>query len=328
MSRRLTLPRETLHHLLVRANEHHGSGCPAGGLGDPPELSADQRYCRDLTRREAANFYWGFVALPKPQRMAIYALYSFAREVDDEIDLTPGGYPDAGTDAAVAAAIDADRFKRHRERLERCFMGSADDPVMRVLTHIVVHYGIPQEDLEALIRGVEMDLRVTRYESWEHLRSYCQLVASSVGRMCVRIFGFSDPAALDFADDLGVAMQVANVLRDVREDMDMGRIYLPQDELRKFGVSEQALIVGEPVPGWEPLMRYQIERAHHLFESGLRVTTVIPRRAAACVLTMAGIYQAIVADIERDPYLPLKQRASLSSKEKLSVMLRSWLQAV
>jgi len=140
--------------------------------------------------------------------------------------------------------------------------------------------------------------------------------------------GSTDPAALEFADDLGVAMQLANILRDVREDVDMGRIYLPQDELRAFGVSEQALLAGEPVAGWEPLIRYELDRAHQLFKSGLRVTAVIPRRAAACVLTMAGIYQAIVADIERDPYLPLRQRASLSSREKLSVMLRSWLQAV
>jgi len=285
-----------------------------------------------LTRREAANFYWGFVALPKPQRLAIYALYSFAREVDDEVDLSPNGHAHAGAHAAVAPVIPSghpgSRFEYHQARLERCFGGNADDPVMRVLMHVVAHYGIPKEDLEALIRGVETDLLVTRYASWEQLRSYCRLVASSVGRMCVRVFGFTDPAALEFADDLGVAMQLANILRDVREDVDMGRIYLPQDELRAFGVSEQALLAGEPVAGWEPLIRYELDRAHQLFKSGLRVTAVIPRRAAACVLTMAGIYQAIVADIERDPYLPLRQRASLSSREKLSVMLRSWLQAV
>jgi 15-cis-phytoene synthase len=325
MSRRLTLPRETLHNLLTWTDAQEDTV-------EPPQLSADQLYCRDLTRREAANFYWGFVALPKPQRLAIYALYSFARQVDDEVDLSPNGYTHAGTHAALASLTPgdrpSDRFEYHQARLERCFAGSADDPVMRVLTHVVIQYGIPKQDLEALIRGVEMDRRVTRYESWEQLRSYCRLVASSVGRMCVRVFGFTDPAALDFADDLGVAMQLANILRDVREDMDMGRIYLPQDELREFGVSEQALMAGEPMAGWEPLMRYELDRAHRLFNSGLRVTAVIPRRAAACVLTMAGIYQAIAADIERDPYLPLRRRASLSSREKLSVMLRSWLQAV
>ena len=298
--------------------------------GRPATLSADEQYCQDLTRREAANFYWGFVALPRPQRSAVYALYSFARQVDDEVDL--GG--SVGAEGALSGGTGADRFALIRDRVERCFTGRADDPVMRVLAHVVDRYGIPREDLEALIHGVEMDLRVSRYQSWEELQTYCRLVASSVGRMCVRIFGFSDLVALEYADDLGVAMQVANILRDVREDMERGRIYLPQDDLQRFGVSERSLMASRGVwhtpveAGWEPLMRHQIARAKNLFASGLRVTEVIPRRAAACVLTMAGIYQAIVAAIEHDPYLPLRRRAALSSREKLSVMLKSWLQAL
>jgi 15-cis-phytoene synthase len=292
--------------------------------GRPATLSADEQYCQDLTRREAANFYWGFVALPRPQRSAIYALYSFARQVDDEVDL--GGA--AGAEDARSGGTGTDRFALMRDRVERCFTGRAEDPVMRVLAHVVDRYRIPREDLEALIHGVEMDLRVSRYQSWEDLQTYCRLVASSVGRMCVRIFGFSDLVALEYADDLGVAMQVANILRDVREDMERGRIYLPQDELRRFGVSERSLMTRGREAGWEPLMRHQIARAKNLFASGLRVTEVIPRRAAACVLTMAGIYQAIVAEIEHDPYLPLRRRAALSRREKLSVMLKSWLQAL
>jgi phytoene synthase len=145
--------------------------------------------------------------------------------------------------------------------------------------------------------------------------------------MCVHIFGFSDPMAIEYADELGVAMQLANILRDVREDASMGRIYLPLDELVTFGVPEAVLTTGEPVKEWEPFARFEIDRAKGLFERGLRVTQLIPRRAAACVLTMSGIYQAILTEIERDPYLPLKRRASLSGKEKLAVMMRSWLQA-
>jgi phytoene synthase len=292
--------------------------------GRPATLSADEQYCQDLTRRAAANFYWGFVALPRPQRSAVYALYSFARQVDDEVDL--GGA--TGAEGAPSGGTGTDRFELIRDRVERCFTGRADDPVMRVLAQVVDRYCIPRAELEALIHGVEMDLRVSRYESWEDLQTYCRLVASSVGRMCVRIFGFSDLAALEYADDLGVAMQVANILRDVREDMERGRIYLPQAELRRFGVSERSLMTSSREAGWEPLMRHQIARAKNLFASGLQVTEVIPRRAAACVLTMAGIYQAIVAAIEHDPYLPLRRRAALSSREKLSVMLKSWLQAL
>lgn len=287
-------------------------------------MSEDERFCRDLTRREAANFYWGFITLPRPRRLAIYALYSFARQVDDEVDLINHG---AGRDAHPNGAS-PDLFKPHRERIARCYAGRADDPVMRVLAEVVTEYGIPREELEALVDGVEMDLRVTRYASWEQLRSYCRLVASSVGRMCVRIFGFSNPAALDHADDLGVAMQLANILRDVREDMGLGRVYLPQDELRRFGVGEQIPLGGAPAPGWNNLMRYEIERARRLFDSGLRVTREIPLRPAACVFTMAGIYQAIMDQIASDPSLPLTRRASLSGRGKLAVMARSWLQAV
>lgn len=290
-------------------------------------MSEDERFCRDLTRHEAANFYWGFIALPRPQRLAIYALYSFARQVDDDVDLATRANSGSGRDPHPSG-VSGDLFKPHRERIARCYAGRADDPVMRVLAEVVTEYGIPREALEALVDGVEMDLRVNRYASWEQLRGYCRLVASSVGRMCVRIFGFSDPAALDYADDLGVAMQLANILRDVREDMGMGRVYLPQDELCRFGVGERIPLSGAPTPGWDGLMRYEIERARSLFVSGLRVTQVIPRRPAACVLTMAGIYQGIVDQIATDPSLPLTRRASLSGRGKLAVMARSWLQAV
>jgi len=275
-------------------------------------LTGDERYCLDMTRREAGNFYWGFIALPREQRIAIYGLYSFAREVDDSIDL-----------AQDPAPLDA-----HRDRLTHCYTGRASDPVMRVLTEVVTRYGIPRPELEALIDGVEMDLKVKRYESWPQLQSYCELVASSIGRMCVRIFGYRDPQALDLATDLGVAMQLSNILRDVREDFELGRVYLPQEELRQFGIAETALAAGRRGAEWEALVRHEIGRAHALFSTGLQVTEMIPRRAAVCVLTMAGIYQEIVSDIERDPFLPLQRRASLSGRRKLEVMLRSCLRAV
>jgi phytoene synthase len=311
------------------------------------QARADERWCEELTRREAKNFYWGFIALSRPQRLAIYALYSFARQVDDAVDGGGGlrAVPELGGpehwevegERALPASPSqvADRLAVHRERLKDCFDGAADDPVTRILASAVTHYGIPRAELEALIDGVEMDLRQTRYQSWDELHTYCRHVASSVGRMCVRIFGYSDPAALEFADDLGVAMQLANILRDVREDSQLGRIYLPLDELHRFGISEQSLLPGDPgaggpvsVDGWDALVRHEISRAEDLFESGLRVSDCIPRRPAACVFTMAGIYQAIVREIAADPYLPLRQRVSLDGSQKLSVMFKSWLQAI
>lgn len=283
-------------------------------------VSEDERFCRDLTRREAKNFYWGFLALPRQQRYAIYALYSFARQVDDEIDLCDGGALDQ--QGLVTQCL------RHRKRLDSCYAGQGGDAVTRVLARVVQEYAIPRRELEGLIDGVEMDVRCARYATWEDLQLYCQYVASVVGRMCVRVFGFSDPTALDYAGELGMALQLVNILRDVREDMQLGRIYLPLCDLRQFGVYEEALLAGEPGDGWEPFMQYEVNRVRTLLTSGLRVTTTIPRRSAACVLTMAGIYAAIIDEIERDPYLPLETRASLGKKGKAAVMLKSWLQVV
>lgn len=295
-------------------------------------LRESRRYCRDLTRREARNFYWGFIALPRDQRNAIYALYGFARQVDDDVDLV--GNRAIRPDPAPADGHSGRDFAAHRERVAQSVAGNPCDPVMHVLAEIIPRYGIPPEELEAIVRGVEMDTVVTRYDTWTELQEYCRLVASSVGRMCVRIFGFSDPAALEYADELGMAMQLANILRDVREDLELGRIYLPQEDLQAFDLTEEELLGacarGESAlgPSWEQLVAFEVHRAEDLFGNGLRVAQVIPRRAGVCVLTMAGIYQQILREIARNPRLPLQRRASLSGRSKLAVMARSWLHAM
>jgi phytoene synthase len=177
-----------------------------------------------------------------------------------------------------------------------------------------------------LIDGVEMDFSKSRYQTFDELKDYCNLVASVVGRMCVRIFGFSDPIALERADDLGLALQLTNILRDVREDaVDMNRIYLPQDELARFDIPESALFSGEILPGWSELIAEHVARARTYFETGYEVLRYIPRRPAACVQTMAGIYEELLKKIEREPGLPLRARAALSKTEKLLVVVRSWL---
>ena len=277
-------------------------------------LQASELYCRDVTRREAKNFYWGFVALPREQRIAIYALYGFARQVDDAADL-PG------------ESCASDRFVHHHDRLNRCLAGEPDDPVTQVLSHAIKRYGIPREDLEALIRGVESDLSMNRYDTWDDLREYCLLVASAIGRMCVHIFGFRDSEVFRYADDLGIAMQLANILRDVREDAQMGRVYLPQEDLEHFGVDERVLCTGQADLAWDALVRFEIARARDHFNSGLKVADYIPRRASVCVFTMAGIYMAILNRLADDPYLPLRQRARVDTRGKIGILLRSCLQA-
>lgn len=275
-----------------------------------------ERFCRQMARREAKNFYWGFISLPHDQRMAIYALYDFARQVDDEVDGAPR--PD----------LIPERLAAQRERVSRCMRGEADDPVMQVLSKAVARYDIPEDELQALIDGVERDCTHTRYATWEDLREYCRLVASVVGRMCVRIFGFTDDTALLRADELGLALQLTNILRDVREDAEMGRIYLPEEDLRRFGITQDAMLRGAPEDGWNALVKFETQRARQLFKTGYQVLRYIPRRPAACVQTMAGIYERLLRKIERDPQLPLRERAALSKREKLQVVLGSWLRPV
>ncbi len=277
-------------------------------------LREAERFCRDMARREAKNFYWGFISLPYDQRVAIYALYDFAREIDDEAD-------DGPSDPAVVTA----RLQVHRARIRRAVAGQYDDHVMHVLSRAIERYGIPQAELMMLIDGVECDLTKKRYGTWNELRDYCTLVASVVGRMCVRIFGFTDRVALERADDLGRALQLTNILRDVREDAGLGRVYLPQEDLERFRVSEVTFADGEASARWNELVAFETHRARTLFESGYEVLNYIPRRSAVCVQTMAGIYERILEKIERNPELPLRERARLTRTEKLQVMIGSWL---
>ncbi|HZT95587.1 MAG TPA: squalene/phytoene synthase family protein [Chloroflexota bacterium] len=300
-------------------------GLPHPSAGVRFRLSADERYCLDVTKREAGNFYWGFVTLPREQRLAIYALYSFSREVDDSVDLNNQGLNGGGEARRAACRVAA---AEQKSRIEACYAGNPTDPVMSVLCEVVRRYEIPMEEMQALVTGVEMDIDNSHYQRWSDLEVYCRHVASAVGRMCTRIFGFSDVAALDHADDLGVALQLTNILRDVREDYDLGRVYLPQEDLARFALGEDDLLKAIPGADWESLVEFEVARARTYFSSGMRVTEYIPRRSGVCVRTMAGIYRNILDRIADEPCLPLRQRTSLRKRTKIKVLLQSWLQAM
>lgn len=278
------------------------------------EQQRAERFNKEMAKREAGNFYWGFISLGYHERMAIYALYNFARQVDDEADAL-------GLENLPA------RLQAHRERIHRAARGDyGDDPILRVLSEAIDRYSIPERELEMLVDGVEMDFTHSSYATYDDLKDYCNLVASVVGRMCVRIFGFSDPIALERADDLGMALQLTNILRDVREDaVDMKRIYLPLEDLERFNIPIEALSTGEIVPGWNDFVQQHVDRAREYFATGYEVLKYIPRRPSACVGTMAGIYEELLKKIEREPALPLRERAALSKTEKLRVVVKSWL---
>lgn len=278
------------------------------------DIELSETYCSAITRAEAKNFYWGFISLPPEQRIAIYALYAFAREIDDEVD-----------DPHRSRANLANRLAAQRDRVHRCMLGDYADPVMHVLSRAVDRFGIPEVELQGLIDGVEMDVEPREYPTWEDLRGYCRLVAAVIGRMCVRIFGYTDPQALDRAEDLGVSLQLINVLRDVREDAAMGRVYLPREDRERFGVDVAQLRATDASAEWERLVRFEADRAIGLYETGLTVVQYIPHRAGVCVRSMAGIYKGILDRILADPGRPLRERVSLSAADKLGVVVRSWL---
>ena len=213
-----------------------GRGAADRRTGAPVTLALEEAYdaCRDIAREEARNFYYGFILLPPERRAGIYAAYAFSRRADDSVD-------DEGSPAGKLAAV-ADR----RDELDACYAGEppADDPVLVALTDTVRRFDVPRAHLDALLDGVAMDLTVSRYPDFPALKEYCDRVAGAVGLVSLHIFGFSDPRAPDHAADLGVAMQLVNIMRDVAEDAERDRIYLPADEMAAHGVSEEDLMDG------------------------------------------------------------------------------------
>lgn len=275
-------------------------------------MGVDAAYalCEDVTREQAANFYYGIRLLPGPKRRALCAVYAFARRVDDvgDGDLPP----EAKLSALEAARADLDELDR----------GMAPDPVLVALRDARGRYPIPLGPLRELVDGVEMDVHGARYAAFDDLLVYCRRVASSVGRLCVAIFGVlpeDEDEALRRADALGVAMQLTNILRDVREDLERGRVYLPAEDLERHGCDLES---ASPA-GVDDLVRFEAGRAREWFAEGLGLLPLLDRRSAATVAAMAGIYLRILTRIEADPGVVVRRRVSLAAWEKAWIAMRS-----
>jgi phytoene synthase len=274
-----------------------------------PALEEAYRACERVTRREAANFFYGIRLLPPAKRRAMCAAYAFARRVDDI------GDGDLAREDKLAA------LEQERAGVALLRAGGAtgvDDPVLTALTDAAGTFDLPIDALDDLIDGVEQDVRGTRFETFDELVVYCGRVAGSIGRLCVAIFGSSDPGrAVARADELGVAMQLTNILRDVREDLANGRVYLPAEDLRACGCTT-------PLDGdVERLVRVEAARDREWFARGLELLPLLDSRSAACVLAMTGIYRRILERIEEDPLAVTRGRVSLPAWEKLVVAGRS-----
>jgi 15-cis-phytoene synthase len=263
-------------------------------------------YCQDVTRHEAANFYYGIRLLPKERRGALCAIYALARRVDDIGD---------GSAAREEKLRRLDEERRNLDSIDTAY----DDPVLVALADAILRYPIPVEAFKELIDGVEMDVVGTRYETFSDLLPYCRRVAGAIGRLSLGVFETRDrETASVYADDLGVAFQLTNILRDIREDLENGRVYLPAEDLERFGADLSA-----PGDRINDLIRFEADRARAWFESGLQLLPLLDRQSAACVGAMAGIYRRLLGRIERRPELVLRGRVSLPTWEKGWVAVRS-----
>jgi phytoene synthase len=282
-----------------------------------PAIEIDMAYraCEEITRREAANFFYGIRLLPRDKRRAMSAVYAFARRVDDIGD---------GDDEQVAklAALETARASLAAVAERAVGPGGArnewcGDPVTVALTDARERFDLPVEALELLIEGVELDVRGTEYRTFDDLVVYCRDVAGSIGRLCLAIFtaGNGNGHAM-LADDLGVAMQLTNILRDVREDYELGRVYLPAEDLDRFGCTGPTEMSAE-------LIRFEAARAREWFDRGLELVNVLDPRSASCVLAMTGIYRRILERISDDPEQVLQRRISLPAWEKAWLAARS-----
>ena len=279
-------------------------------------LTDAYKECRLITRREARNFYYAFLTLPAAKRRAIYAAYAFCRHCDDAVDEV------ASLDDKQAA------LQQLTARLDAAYRGLPDGPVFTALAHTAQTYEIPQSYFQDLIRGVEMDLANNRYRTFKDLRLYCYRVASVVGLICLQIFGYSHPKAREYAVDLGLAMQLTNILRDVQEDLARDRIYLPLEELQRFGYSERQLKCEVPNNAQRRLIAFQVERAQSLFQSGAKLLPYLSPRSRACPAVLAAIYTRILRRISSNDYNVFGGRISLSGPEKLLVMTTTWLKSL
>ena len=271
------------------------------------------RHCAALVRQARSNFYYAFVFLPRPKREAIFAAYAFSRRADDLVDQA------TSREAAVRD------LQAWREQLHACYGGNPTDPIAQNLQCVLQQFLIPKAHFLHLIDGVEMDLSKNRYATFEELHAYCYRVASAIGLICIEIFGYRNPRTVDYAVNLGIALQLTNILRDVRTDAEQDRIYLPQEDLDRFGYSDSDLMAGTYNPAFTRLMAFQCQRARDYYARARDHLTAEDRAGLFSAEIMAEIYARLLQRIEAMDYNVFDQTATLSNLRKLAIALGIYL---
>ena len=305
-----------------RAGLKPGNGlkdCPAGGFSTDglrkmpgSDLAASAAHCRRVARRSARNFYYGFVPLAAPQRDAMCAVYAFARHTDDLADDETPRPAEARRKALLA----------WRGALEAALQGeTSSSPVLPALLDAVRRHRIPPRYFFELIDGVLTDLEAPRYRTFDDLYRYCYLVASTIGLICLHVFGFESDEALGCAEKLGVAFQLTNILRDLGEDSRRGRLYLPEEDLALFGVTPPDVEQGR-LERLRELLRFEAERAETYYQDAAPLLGLVHPRSRASLWTLAAIYHGVLGRVKESGYDVFSRRAALSRIEKTGILLR------
>ena len=275
-------------------------------------------YCQAKAAASGSSFYYSFRFLPPERRRAIVAFYAFCREVDDIVDECP--------DRELART----KLAWWRDEITRLYAGAPSHPVTQALREAIAPFHLPQDAFEQIIDGMEMDLdfglgQLVLYPDFKALRLYCHRVAGIVGEVAASIFGVSDRATLKYANKLGLAFQLTNIIRDVGEDVRRGRIYLPEDELAQFGVSISDLTQTRMTENFLRLMEFQTQRALHTYDEALALLPAADRKAQRPGLIMAAIYRTLLEEIQADGFQVLDRRTSLTPLRKLWLAWRTWI---
>ena len=275
-------------------------------------MTPDQ-YCQEKAAASGSSFYYSFLFLPKEKRRAITALYAFCREVDDVVDEC--------SDETVARTT----LNWWRGQVAEIYAGKPAHPVAQALVPVARQFNLPQEHLLEIIDGMEMDLDQPRYQDFKSLQLYCYRVASVVGLLSVEIFGYQDRQTLKYAHDLGIALQLTNIIRDVGEDARRNRIYLPMDEMRQFNVTAADILNARDTENFQKLMAFQIERAQRFYQQALAQLPESDKKSQRTGLIMAEIYRATLAEVQASGCHVLTERVSLTPLRKLWLAWVTWL---
>ncbi|MFQ5960108.1 MAG: presqualene diphosphate synthase HpnD [Candidatus Methylomirabilales bacterium] len=265
-----------------------------------------------LVKKSQSSFYYSFLFLPRPKREAIYAVYALSRSVDDIAD-DPGDVTEK-----------AESLKAWREELDRCYAGQPTHPITMQLRDCLSRYPIPQSYFEELIAGVEMDLNITRYPTFADLYRYCYRVAAVIGLICIEIFGYREEKTKEYAVNLGLALQLTNILRDLKTDGGRGRIYLPQEDLQRFGYSEEDLLNCRYTPAFFSLMRFAVARAREYFRQAAECLPPEDQKNMVAAEIMGRIYRETLDAIEHSGYRVFEDRIGPSRARKLQLALLTW----